>query len=140
MKERCPSATFVGQAELKNHRLAFTRRSLRRGCGTADAVPDEAHNVWGVVYEVDEKDMGRLDQAEGYVPGRSRNAYVREKRHVYLDGDKQKPLLISTYFAERQDQPPLPSADYRQQIIDGATYWNLPREYVEKLKKIEIAL
>jgi hypothetical protein len=51
MVERCSSARFVGTALLPNHRLAFTRKSIRRSCGVADAVLDRGRNIWGVVYD-----------------------------------------------------------------------------------------
>ena len=94
MKTRCPSVTFVSRAKLKDHRLAFTRKSTRRGCGSADAVADECYNIWGVVYEIHERDVGSLDEAEGFFPGRAQNAYTRQERHVSEDGDEQKPLLV----------------------------------------------
>ena len=40
MKSRCPSATFVDRAKLKDHRLAFTRKSKDRDCGAADLYQD----------------------------------------------------------------------------------------------------
>src|SRR5947208_12969770 len=57
MKERCPSAKFVCRAKLPSHRLAFTLRSCRRGCGVADILRDEAKDVWGVVYELPENEL-----------------------------------------------------------------------------------
>lgn len=77
MRERCPSARFVGVAKLPEHKLAFSRRSKKRGCGVADAVADQGSSVWGVVYEVDDRDVGQLDAAEGYSPGRVKNARGR---------------------------------------------------------------
>jgi len=41
MRDRCPSALFVAIAKLPDHRLAFTRKSIKRACGVADAVPEE---------------------------------------------------------------------------------------------------
>ena len=46
MKERCPSARFHCVAKLKDHRLAFTRKSISRDCGVADVVPEQGHDVW----------------------------------------------------------------------------------------------
>src|SRR5260370_28717436 len=68
MKTRCPSACFVGVAVLRDHRLAFTRRSKKRACGVADAVPEEGAAVWGAVFEIADVDIGRLDDTEGYRP------------------------------------------------------------------------
>jgi len=65
MQERCPSARFFGVALLPDHKLAFTRKSIKRGCGVADAVPTQGQKVWGVVYEVTDRDVIKLDKSEG---------------------------------------------------------------------------
>lgn len=114
MKERCRSARFVGVAVLQNYRLAFTRKSLNRSCGVADIVTDDRKEVWGVVYEIDDLDIGRLDASEGYRPGRERNSYFRHECRVLLDGDDIKPLTVSTYFGDHQPSPPLPNAEYKK--------------------------
>jgi gamma-glutamylcyclotransferase len=84
MRERCPSARFFCVAKLKKDTLAFTRRSEKRGCGVSDVIPNQARDVWGVVYGIDARDLSRLDKCEGFVPGRRRedNAYFREERRV----------------------------------------------------------
>lgn len=137
MRERCPSARFICVAELKDHRLAFTRESTHRGCGVGDVVSEPGKNVWGVVYEVDEGDIVRLDQAEGFVPGSLDNAYTREECQVYIDGNEKKPVNVSIYFAVKQDNPPLPNWKYKQLIVEGAKFWHLPSEYIKTLEQIE---
>jgi gamma-glutamylcyclotransferase (GGCT)/AIG2-like uncharacterized protein YtfP len=141
MRERCPSAKFVAIAELPKHRLKFTRKSKDRDCGVSDVVPGDSKNVWGVVYDVAETDIGLLDKDEGYRPGRDRaaNSYVREQRHVLRDGDEEHPLLVSLYVGNPQPNPPLPNADYKKLLIEGADYWHLPKEYIAELKQIEVA-
>jgi gamma-glutamylcyclotransferase (GGCT)/AIG2-like uncharacterized protein YtfP len=141
MRERCPSAHFVCIAKLKDHRLAFTRKSEKRGCGVADDIPEQGRDVWGVVYEIDQRDLRRLDKCEGFIPGRRRedNAYVSEERHVYSDGNEDASLVALVYFAIQQNNPPHPNAEYKQLIVDGARYWHLPMPYIEELELIEIA-
>lgn len=139
MRERCHSARFVGIATLPQHQLAFTRRSENRGCGVADALPDEDRDVWGVIYEIDLRDVGNLDASEGFRPGRARNAYRREERHVFVDGEKDRPLMVSVYFAEPQDSPPLPNSEYKRLILSGARRWHLPDKYIHELEQIEVA-
>lgn len=139
MRERCPSARFVAGAKFGGHRLAFTRRSRDRGCGVADVVPAQDQCVWGAVYEIDERDIAPLDVSEGYRPGRTKNAYAREGRHVEVDGDPKKPLLAWIYFATREEEPPLPNAEYKRLIVDGARFWHLPDDYISELEKIEVA-
>jgi gamma-glutamylcyclotransferase (GGCT)/AIG2-like uncharacterized protein YtfP len=138
MKKRCPSVQFVSVAKLTNHRLAFTRKSNHRGCGSADAIPAQAHIIWGVIYEIEESEITNLDEAEDFVPERARNGYTRQQTQVFTDGEDM-PVLVSLYFAEKQKNPPLPSAEYKQLIVEGAKHWNLPQDYIEGLEKIKIS-
>ena len=139
MRQRCPSARFVAVAKLPGHRLAFTRHAKDRGCGTCDGVPDPAQAIWGVVFDICEADLERLDESEGYAPGRAvdANSYFREQRPVYRDGDENQPLQVWLYFANREPNPPLPNASYKKQLVDGARYWRLPQEYQTQLERIQ---
>jgi gamma-glutamylcyclotransferase (GGCT)/AIG2-like uncharacterized protein YtfP len=141
MRERCPSARFVCRAKLGDHRLAFTRKSKCRGCGVADVLPADGHDVWGVVYQLDERDIGQLDKSEGFRPGRplKENAYFRTECHVLNEGDKEKPLLVTTYIANKEKNPPLPNSEYKGLIVEGAKYWHLPEDYIKQLEQIEVA-
>ena len=138
IKERCPSTRFVCVALLRDHRLAFTRKSPSWGCGVADVVPAEEGQAWGVVYEIQDSEIAFLDRAEGYRHGRplEKNDYVREGRIVYTDGNCDQPLAVSVYFANRQANPPPPSEEYKRRIVEGACYWNLPVDYVDQLEQI----
>jgi hypothetical protein len=139
--QRCPSARFVAVAKLPDHRLAFTRCAKDRGCGTCDGLPEPGQEIWGVVFELSEAEFGRMDESEGYRPGRplTENAYIREQRKVLRDGKQESPILVWLYFANRQPGCPLPNAAYKQQLVDGAKSWGLPEEYQARLKRIETA-
>jgi gamma-glutamylcyclotransferase len=138
MRKRCPSAQFLCVALLKNHRLAFTRYSEHRQCGVADAVCEKDAKVWGVVYAIPDMEVAMLDKCEGFQLGREsdKNAYVREERHVYPDGKDEKPLLVHIYFATSESDPPLPNAEYKNLIVEGAEWWHLPSDYIDQLKKV----
>ena len=99
MKERCPSARFIGIGALLNHKLAFARKSVNRRCGVADAVFTEGHALWGAVYEISTPDIEKLDGSEGYAPGRNKNSYIRRECQILLSGDEQEPMLAYIYFA-----------------------------------------
>lgn len=138
MKQRCLSARFVGKAVLRGHCLAFTRKSQTRGCGVADVIGAPGSKVWGVVYEIADIDLGKLDQCEGYQPGRQSNAYWRRECFVFVEDVNDQPLTTVSYFAEAQSNPPLPSRAYVDQIIAGARLWRLPQEYIGQLEQIKV--
>jgi len=141
LHQRCPSARFVTVAKLPDHRLAFTRYAKDRGCGTCDGVPETGQEIWGAVFDISEEDLRRMDESEGYQPGRplNENAYFREQREVLRDGKQGQPVLVWLYFASREPNPPLPNAAYKQQLVDGAKYWGLPEAYQAQLRRIQTA-
>jgi gamma-glutamylcyclotransferase len=139
MQDRCSSARFLGVALLPDHKLAFTRKSISRGCGVADAVPMQGQKVWGVVYEIADRDIKKLDKSEGYMPGREKNSYFRRECLVLLIGDARQPLSAFIYFGDPTPNPPLPNIDYKNLILSGAQYWKLPEAYVRELETIEVS-
>ena len=138
MRTRCPSASFIGIAKLPNHKIAFTRKSTRRGCGVADVVRQDSAAVWGVVYEITDSDPPQLDKDEGFREGRSApaNSYMREQRQVLLTGKEANPLSVWLYIANPQPNPPLPNADYKALLVTSARFWRLPAEYLQQLEDI----
>lgn len=137
MRERCPSARFVGIATLRSYRLAFTRKSRKRQCGAADVLSDKSRVVWGAVFEIDDREIVRLDRSEGHVLGRRENAYNREQRQVFLDDKDDQQLAAMIYIAEREMNPPPPNMEYKSQILAAARDWGLPSEYIRELEAIE---
>jgi gamma-glutamylcyclotransferase len=142
MEQRCPVARFLCVARLADHRLAFTRYSRERGCGVADIIPKAGECVWGVVYELSESDLSRLDCYEGYKPGSHAqgNAYNREKVAVFAGGRAGEVLSAYAYVvsAKRHDAPP-PSQAYLRHLLCGARRWRLPESYIRCLEAVRTA-
>ncbi len=140
MRKRCPSAQFVCIAMLPEHILDFPRYSSKRRCGVADVTACKGHTVWGVVYEIEEQDIAKLNQCEGYDPDRDReeNAYNQETMIVFPGGDRIEKLEVTLYKAVRV-QSEKPSKEYLGLIISGAKYWRLPKEYIRELDSIQTA-
>jgi len=141
MKDTCPSAKFRCIALLPDHRLAFTRKSIRRCCGVADAVANPGREVWGVVYEIADVELGDLDSREDYREGRpqDQNSYNRCQVEVHRNGDVKDSTPIWIYFANRKKSPPLPSREYRDLLVGGARHWKLPPRYVKMLEEIQVS-
>jgi gamma-glutamylcyclotransferase len=139
IKERCQSAGFVCIARMPGFRFDFTRKSNDRGCGVMDIVKDENGHVWGVVFQIDEYDLGQLNKSEGYQPGRTKNAYQRLEKIVYQNGEDEKPITVFTYeVAKKAPDTIPPNKKYMGLILEGARNWNLPEDYIEKLSKVEV--
>jgi gamma-glutamylcyclotransferase (GGCT)/AIG2-like uncharacterized protein YtfP len=128
MQRRCPSARFICIARLVGYRFAIARHSRLRNCGTANIFAAAGSEVCGVVYDVNEQDFAILDGFE--------DGYRRERLFVYDLTDGARALEVVAYIAEREERVPLPTADYKRHIVDGARYWQLPPSYCEMLEKI----
>ena len=126
MVSRCPSARFVRRAVLRDHKLAFTRKSVSRGCGVPDAVPHDGALVWGVVYDIADPDTVELDRPEGFRVGRDRNSYERRECSVFLENEDNAATRVEAYFGVPEAYPPLPNVPYLPLLVGGATHWRLP--------------
>jgi len=129
MQRRCPSSRFVCVARLPDYQFGITRHSRLRNCGTANVFPAAGQEVWGAVYDVCDKDLGLLDSFE--------DGYRREILPVYALGDGQSPINVLVYVAELEINVPLPNAEYRRLILEGAKHWNLPLSYLSILEQIQ---
>jgi gamma-glutamylcyclotransferase (GGCT)/AIG2-like uncharacterized protein YtfP len=128
MQHRCPSARFVCVARLPGYRFAIARHSRLRHCGTANVLPDARSTVWGIVYEVSENDMLTMDGFE--------DGYSRQIKSVFADNHGTISKVI-VYIAPEETGVPLPSAEYKQLMIEGASYWQLPPDYCLMLNGLE---
>jgi len=59
---------------------------VSRSCGVASVEPDRNSVVWGVVFQIDELEVGRLDKAEGYEPDGQRTLMFEQNVKYMLMG------------------------------------------------------
>jgi len=138
MKERCPSAEFFCKASLPDYRIDFTRKSNKLNCGVADIILDENNKVYGVIYRIDEIDLGKLDKNEGYIPQGDKNAYKRIEIMVFEEDNKEKPIIAFTYEVVKKEFGKYkPNKEYKNLIVTGAKYWKLPENYINFLENIQ---
>jgi cation transport regulator ChaC len=132
MKERCPNsdlASFV--AEARGWKLRFPRESERRKGGVGSIEKLDRSSVWGVVFSVNERDLGRLDRREGVLIG----SYTRGPCEVHKQNGE--PVQTQTYFAVRQrEQDFVPHKEYIDLYLQGAKHFGLPPHYIELLELI----
>lgn len=138
MRERCPQSRFLCIGSLAGHALCFPRFSARRKGGVASITPRTGAVVWGIVYELSEVDLARLDGFEGHVPGRQErlNAYGRQLIEIRPHSGGG-PLACWTYVAQVQSGGPfLANPAYMRHLLAGAAQWGLPDDYVAALGAI----
>lgn len=130
IRERCPSATALGMAELSGYELRWHKRS-RDGSGKCDVVPvgDASKVVYGVLYEITVGNKGALDRAEGLGQG-----YEERQVEVVCGGHRR---AASIYYATEIDPSLKPSSQYKAFVVAGAKEHNLPGAYVERLMATE---
>jgi hypothetical protein len=120
----------VGVARLRDHRLGFTRRSVRTGTGVADVVLAAGEDVWGVLYELEPADADMLDRKEG-----AGWAYVRTPTRVLTaDGAEVDAFMYTVLHKEREEVPP--SDAYVARLVSGARNRGLPHPYVGDLERL----
>ena len=127
MLRRCPHARFVAKAKLKNYQFAITGRSAHWHGGCATILPARGSEVWGVMYELDEDCLLRLDGFEGLKYKR----YARRRISCQFANGKKR--LAVTYIREPKRLTHA-SKKYRDTIVDGARHFELPQDYVALLK------
>ncbi len=122
----CPGHRFLGAAELPDHRLAFTRRSLRTGTGVADILPTPGQRVWGALYELDDAQLAAIDEKEG-----AGWAYERRTVGVIAAGEELEAFAYAVIAPDAAHVQP--SGEYLRALLDGARERGLPADYVTAL-------
>ncbi len=129
IRSRVPSATRVGTAHMPNHALRFHKRG-RDGSAKCNALASGSttDGVYGVVYEIDDKDKARLDAVEGVGQG-----YAEKRVDVFVDGKAEQ---VFCYVAEESyiDDTLLPYDWYRDLVVAGALEASLPQPYIQALR------
>jgi gamma-glutamylcyclotransferase (GGCT)/AIG2-like uncharacterized protein YtfP len=131
MRRRCPSSRFVCTAQLPGYRFAIARHSRLRDCGTANIFPEAGSRVWGIVYEVSESDMAIMDGFE--------DGYSRQRHLVHNINNDPSMFEALVYIAPKEAGVPLPNAEYKRLMLEGARFWRLPDDYCLMLDQLEAA-
>ena len=120
MAHRCPGASFLSQAVLRDHELVFR--------GVADIRTATDKTVTGALWDIDERDLAALDRFEGYP-----SLYTRRGVSVLLDrkrhGFDRALAIVYQMSAGRQLSPPAEA--YLETLLQGYLDCDLPDEQLE---------
>src|SRR5260370_37078901 len=118
-------------AVLENYRLRF---NLAIGPGERSVANLESHagaRIWGVLYLITVEQSEHLDRTEG-VP---RGAYRRIPVSAIVDGGEQ--IAAFTYQSNRISLGRKPSPRYIGVLIEGATQYGRPSDYLRARRNFE---
>ena len=126
MSKRAPSTKLLGYAKIRDHQLVFNKIS-RDGSGKANIVESNSSVVFGVLFDIEEQDILRLDDYEkGY-----------DKQDITVIDHDERPLNAFTYISTQVKEGLIPFDWYLEMILQGAIENKLPKYYVENLRKFE---
>ena len=130
IRERCPSASPLGVAELHGYSLHWHKRS-QDGSGKCNVMEDANENavVFGVLHQIAADEEPALDRAEGLGHG-----YEKKDVEVVADGGKRR---ASVYCATDVDALLKPYTWYKVLVVAGAEEHGLPPSYTSRLKSTE---
>ncbi|EKQ67800.1 uncharacterized protein involved in cation transport [Leptolyngbyaceae cyanobacterium JSC-12] len=118
----------VGHATLRDYRLRFSRRSLRRNCGALDVVPELGSTVEGVLYRIPWRLSDRLDEREEVPRGGYRHEIVAVDSGGYSYTDVRTYVVI-----DKLPQELAPNDWYFNVVMRGAVTCGLPEQYCWQL-------
>lgn len=130
LKKRVPSATKICNASIDGYSFAFNKKSTDGSVkGSIEQTNNADDKVWGVVFEIDEKEKEKLDDAEGLGKG------YNETMIDVLGADGQV-IKAQVYMADAAaiDNILHPYDWYKEYVVSGAKENELPDGYVSNLE------
>ncbi|MBF2005276.1 MAG: gamma-glutamylcyclotransferase [Chlorogloeopsis fritschii C42_A2020_084] len=117
-------------ASLPGYELRFNMFAEQQRVG-ANIVPHPTRHVRGIIIQLDEIDLFELDKYEGHPI-----LYQRVEVKVNLDNTSR--MNAYTYVAQPQwiTEGLLPTVDYLEHIINGASVCGLPADYIQAIQKL----
>ncbi len=134
LREYCPSATFVMQADLPNFRVEFRHYSEERGGGISTIMEAPGSLVRGVIFEVPEPEIEALDKLESVSAG----LYKRET--FFVLGEDGEWHHADLYRVTQPAGPYAPAKSYLDEMIVGAREHGLDAVYTESLVALRRSL
>lgn len=114
---------------MPGQQLTFHKRSTTHS-GKCNLVEKKGAVSYGILYELDDKELDELDRLEGFGKG-----YRKAISHVNINDIVYHPFL---YVAESSsiDESLSPFEWYKDLVIVGAQYHGLPDTYVAGLRSV----
>ena len=120
MAERCPGGQAIGPAALHNWRFLINIRTY----ATIEAKLQSTTH--GVLWKLTKKHIANLDEYEAV----EEEMYYKKKLKVFRKGKPIEALVYIDPICEKG----LPDKIYMKNILNGAKFFNLPKDYISQLE------
>lgn len=127
--KRCPSARPLAAAYVDGYALEFSKKSSKDGSGKATLIPYDDRRQYGVLFEIDDRELDQLDHEEGVGKG-----YDRHDRFAVIRADTGETVPAKTYLATKPRPDLRPFDWYLALIVAGARQHGLPQDQIERLR------
>jgi len=129
LRNRVQSAEPISNVSIKNWRLYFNKLS-KDGSAKCNIIQTNSSDdiVHGVIYQFNSNEKKELDTAEG--------GYIPEM----MQFGKFDNVLVYIAKKEKINDNLLPYTWYKDIVIAGAQYHNLPEEYIEIIKPFKATI
>ena len=127
LHQRIGDFEILGIACLTQHQLVFHKQGADQS-GKCTVVPHFSHDVWGVIYEINNQQKQKLDFFEGVGHGYSAVYYDIEYR-----GDTINALLYQAQL-DAMDDGLLPFDWYKAYVLSGAKNHQLPDAHIKHIE------
>lgn len=131
LHRRVSKARMIDVGRLEEHKLKFHKRS-KDGSAKCDAVYIENSKdfVYGVAFEISISQLQTLNKFEGLGKG-------YEQKYVDIITRNRGKISALTYYATDIDASLKPYCWYKEHVLYGAREYELPKEYIAKIKKVD---
>ena len=126
--KRCPSAKEIGKATARGYDIDFSKVS-KDGSGKATLVEDQRAQTPGALYEICDRELHSLDQAEDV----GNRGYDRvNKLKIEMDGSGEGLEAVS-YIANHRDHGLAPYDWYLALVLAGLQHHNSDTIHFERV-------
>jgi gamma-glutamylcyclotransferase (GGCT)/AIG2-like uncharacterized protein YtfP len=137
MKRRCPLSKLISKGMLPDYRLTFNRYAEGWDGGVADVIQHAGSKVWGLIFEISDSDLVRLDHYEGYYKDKI-SLYERWKAVINTPNGQVDDVWV--YTVVEKEKFVQPTLEYLQIIIDAAVRWDFPKDYQQAVELASIKM
>lgn len=142
-KKKYPIINFISMkpVQLSGYRFRTNYFSMTRKAGAANIIPDISSIVYGKLYEINDEDMDKIREKEGYkVRDKNNSTYIEievnvEELNTGIKHDKVKTYTVNKDRLKKTDIRP--TDEYIDLITKNARILGFPERYINYIESFK---